>query len=208
MTNFQALRVTHQFTQTNLAPPQTVFPLLCPVREADWVPGWQYRLIYSESGVAEAGCVFITEENGRETTWIVTEYDSAAFRIAFVWVDPGMVTAQIRIQLEPAPAATSASHSLEGVLPSQKLAAERRQNKAHGVSRGYKAVNNEAPEGRKIGDATTAHIQYTYTALSPEGNREVERFTETWFRHKMQSWESAINHYLRTGKRIDAPTWE
>jgi len=24
----------------------------------------------------------------------------------------------------------------------------------------------------------------------------------------MQSWESAINHYLRTGKRIDAPTWE
>jgi hypothetical protein len=227
MTNFQAQRVTHQFTQTNLAPPETVFPLLCPVREADWVPGWQYRLIYSKSGFAELGCVFITEENHRETTWIVTEYDPAAFRIAFVWVDPGTMTAQIRIQLEPAPAATSASHSLEGVLPSQKLAAERRQtqklaaerrqNKAHGVSRGYKGANNEAPEGRKIGRAanppvppsqTTAHIQYTYTALSLEGNREVERFTETWFHHKMQSWESAINHYLRTGKRIDAPTWE
>jgi hypothetical protein len=160
MTNFQAQRVTHQFTQTNVAPPETVFPLLCPVREADWVPGWQYRLIYSQSGFAELGCVFITEENHRETTWIVTEYDPAAFRIAFVWVDPGMVTAQIRIRLEPS------------------------------------------------GHATTAHIQYTYTALSPEGNREVERFTEDWFRQKMQGWESAINHYLRTGKPIDAPTWE
>lgn len=160
MTNFQARRVTHEYTQTNCAPAETVFPLLCPVREADWVPGWQYRLIYSKSGVAEAGCVFITEENNRETTWIVTEYDPAAFRIAFVWLDPRMVTAQIRIRLEPS------------------------------------------------GDATSAHIQYTYTGLSPEGNREVERFDENWFRHKMQSWEAAINHYLRTGKRIDAPTWE
>ena len=160
MTDFQAKRVTHEYTQTNLAAPSKVFPLLCPVREADWVPGWQYRLIYSKSGVAEAGCVFTTEENARETTWIVTEYDPAAFRIAFVWVDPGMVATQLRIRLEP------------------------------------------------TGDATTARIQYTYTALSPEGNREVERFNENWFRHKMKSWEAAINHYLQTGKRIDAATWE
>ncbi len=160
MTNFQATRITHEYTQTNYAPPETVFPLLCPVREADWVPGWQYRLIYSTSGVAELGCVFITEENGRETTWVVTEYDAKSFRVAFVWVDPGMVTTQITIRLEPS------------------------------------------------GDATSAHIQYTYTALSSEGNREVERFDENWFRSKMQGWEAAINHYLRTGKRIDAPEWE
>ena len=203
MTNFQAKRVAHQFTQTNVATPARVFPLLCPVREAEWVPGWQYRLIYSKSGVAEAGCVFITEENNRQTTWIVTEYDPATFRIAFVWVDPGMVAAQIRIQLEPVPAPTYASHSRESALSSQKLAAERRQNKAHGVS-----VNNEAPERRKINQTTSAHIQYTYTGLSPDGNREVERFTEDWFRQKMQSWEAAINHYLRTGKRIDAASWE
>jgi hypothetical protein len=157
---FQAKRVAHEYTQTNFAPPQTVFPLLCPVREADWVPGWQYRLIYSTSGVAELDCVFITEENNREITWVVTEYDLAAFRIAFVWVDPGMVTAHISIRLEP--------------------------------SRGQ----------------TTAHIQYTYTGLSPEGNCEVERFTEDWFRQKMQSWEAAINHYLKTGKLIGATAWE
>lgn len=128
MTDFQATRVTHEYTQTNCAPPATVFPLLCPVREADWVPGWKYRLIYSQSGFAEAGCVFITEENNREATWIVTEYDPAAFRIVFVWVNPGMVATQIYISLEP-------------------------------------SAGN-----------TRAHVRYTYTGLSPEGNREVETF--------------------------------
>jgi len=161
MTEFRAKRSTHQYTQTNIAPPEKVFPLLCPVREADWVPGWQYRLIYSQSGVAEAGCVFITpNEDGTETTWVVTEYDPAAFRIAFAWMNPGLVTAQIRISLE------------------------------------------------RSAENTEADIQYTYTALSVAGNREGERYDKNWFRHKMQSWETAINHYLRTGTLIDAAAWE
>jgi hypothetical protein len=162
MTEFQAKRITYHYTQTNLASPERVFPLLCPVREADWVPGWQYRLIYSQSGVAEEGCIFATpNENGSETTWIVTEYDSAAFRIAFVWVNPGLAAAQIRIQLQP------------------------------------------SSEGR-----TTANIEYTYTGLSENGNREVQRYDGEWFRHKMQGWEMAVNHYLRTGTRIESDAWE
>jgi len=162
MTEFHGKRVTHEYTQTNMASPGQVFPLLCPVREADWVPGWEYRLIYSESGLAETGCVFVTPNpDGSETTWVVTEYDSATFRIGFAWVNPGLVAAQIRIWLE----ANSAGK-------------------------------------------TTAHVGYTYTGLSAEGNREVERYDEKWFQHKMQSWEAAINHYLRTGKRIDASAWE
>jgi hypothetical protein len=162
MTEFQARRITHKYTQTNVAPPEKVFPLLCPVREADWVPGWQYRLIYSKSGVAELGCVFITpNEDGSETTWIVTEYDPAAFLIAFFWVNPDVMAAQIRIRLE-----------------------------------------------RKAGGQTLGHIQYTYTGLSATGNREVDRYDEAWFRHKMQSWQAAINHYLRTGKCIEAGAWE
>lgn len=162
MAEFQAQRVSHEYVQTNVAPPEKVFPLLCPVREAEWVPGWQYRLIYSQSGVAEAGCVFATpNEDGSETTWIVTEYDPGAFRIGFVWISPGLVVAQIRIRLE-----------------------------------------------RNSGGNTTAHIWYTYTGLSAAGNREADRYDESWFRHKMQSWESAINHYLRTGKCIAAGAWE
>ena len=91
MSAFDAKRVSREYTQTNDAPPEKVFPLLCPVREADWVPGWQYRLIYSESGVAEDGCVFSTpNDSGTETVWMVTHYDPAAFTIAFAWVEPGI----------------------------------------------------------------------------------------------------------------------
>jgi hypothetical protein len=101
MSDFQARRIRHEYTQVNQARPERVFPLLCPVREADWVPEWQYRMIYSQSGVAEFGCVFATpNEGGSETLWLVSEYDDAAFRIAFVWVWPGMVACQIRIALE------------------------------------------------------------------------------------------------------------
>ena len=105
MTVFKSNRVAHEFTQTNPGSPERVFPLLCPVREADWIPGWQHRLIYSDSGIAELGCVFTTPNppaSGSavpETTWIVTEYDPAAFRIAFVWINPGMVITEIRIRL-------------------------------------------------------------------------------------------------------------
>jgi hypothetical protein len=86
MENFHALRVAHHFTQTNHAPLNEVFPLLCPVREAEWVPGWSYRLIFSNSCFAEEGCVFATpNDDGVETIWTITDYDARNFRIAFVW---------------------------------------------------------------------------------------------------------------------------
>src|SRR5512142_1939025 len=103
MAEFQAKRVTHRYTQTNDAVPERVFPLLCPVREAEWAPGWQYRMIYSESGVAELGCVFSTpNDGGSETVWVVTDYDPQACRIAFVWVRAQMVATRLTIQLRAA----------------------------------------------------------------------------------------------------------
>jgi hypothetical protein len=39
-----------------------LFPLLCPVREYEWIPDWRCRMIYSESGVAEKDAVFTTLE--------------------------------------------------------------------------------------------------------------------------------------------------
>ena len=162
MSTFAAKRVSHEYTQTNNAPPEKVFPLLCPVREADWVPGWQYRLIYSESGLAEDGCVFSTpNEADPETVWMVTHYDPTAFTIAFAWIEPGMIATQIRIALGPAP-----------------------------------------------GGKTRAHIRYLYTGLSPAGNAALERYTPEWFRSKMQSWETAINYFLRNGSLIQAGAWD
>lgn len=98
---FQGKRVVRESVQTNPAAPEKVFPLLCPVREAEWVPGWEYRLIYSISGVAELSCVFTTpNEDGSETTWTTIEYEPAR-RIGFLWVWPKMVTARLRFELEP-----------------------------------------------------------------------------------------------------------
>jgi hypothetical protein len=162
MSAFAAKRVSHEYTQTNDAPPEKMFPLLYPVREADWVPGWQYRLIYSESGVAEDGCVFSTPNDaGPETVWMVTYHDPANFTIAYAWTQPGMIATQLRIALSPAP-----------------------------------------------GGKTSARICYLYTGLSPAGNAELDRYTVEWFRSKMQSWETAINHFLRTGSMIPAASWE
>jgi len=158
MSAFASSRVSHEYTQTNDAAPDQVFPLLCPVREAGCVPGWQYSLIYSKSGVAEEGCVFTTpNEAGPETVWMVTHYDPAAFMIGFAWFEPNMIAAHIRIELAPA-----------------------------------------------TGGKTSAHIRYVYTGLSPAGNAVLERYTAEWFREKMQGWETAINHFLRTGSMIPA----
>jgi hypothetical protein len=100
MPEFRGHRVAHEYSQTNDAPTEKVFPLLCPVREAEWVPRWQYRLIYSQSGVAEEGCIFITpNDDGTDTTWAVTDYDPAKFHLAFSWVHPGVMIAQISIAL-------------------------------------------------------------------------------------------------------------
>ncbi len=113
MSTFKNCRITHEYTQTNNAAPEKVFPLLCPVREADWAPGWQYRLIYSDSGVAELGCVFTTPNPPGhafpDKTWIVTDYDPTAFRIGFVWINPGRVATEIRIQLTRKEASTLAN---------------------------------------------------------------------------------------------------
>lgn len=81
---FTARRVTRSYRQTINAAPEDVFPLLCPVREADWLDGWRYSLIYSASGLVEEGAVFSTPGEGEEdTVWIVTRHDPARRAVEF-----------------------------------------------------------------------------------------------------------------------------
>lgn len=74
------------------APPGEVFPLLCPVREYDWIPAWRCELLYTASGVAEEGCLFRTAapDGSGGMTWVVTRYEPPA-RIDFACVAPGLV---------------------------------------------------------------------------------------------------------------------
>lgn len=90
------------------APPEEVFPLLCPVREYEWIERWDCTVVYSESGVAEEGCIFETDFAGRET-WVVTRYEPPQ-RIEFcIFVEAGFVE-QLIITVRPEGASFSRVH--------------------------------------------------------------------------------------------------
>lgn len=65
--------------------PGKVFPLLCPVKEYDWIEHWECEMIYSDSGFAENNCIFTTEYNtdGDKDVWVVSKYNPP-FEIQFV----------------------------------------------------------------------------------------------------------------------------
>lgn len=95
------VRVSRSYLQTIQASPDEVFPLLCPVKEADWVTGWDPRIVYSNSGVAEAGCVFITPGEDEETIWLITKHDWERHIVEFVRMTPGLTVCEIAIHLSP-----------------------------------------------------------------------------------------------------------
>ena len=75
MNTFISKRHQVSSTQHIKASPEKVFPLLCPKKEYDWIPGWQCEIIYSKSGYAELDCIFTTNfpDNGKEV-WVVDQY--------------------------------------------------------------------------------------------------------------------------------------
>jgi len=113
MPPIHSARVVRRYTQSIAAPPERVFPLLCPVLECEWLDGWRdgLQMIHSDSGVAEDGCVFVTRGRDRpDTVWIVTRHDSAAHVVEFARVTSGLVATRLQIRVEAAPAGTSRVH--------------------------------------------------------------------------------------------------
>jgi len=97
-----ARRATKHYRQTIDAPPGTVFPLLCPAREVEWLDGWAYRMIFSASGLVEPGAVFTTSAPGEpDTTWIVSRHDPAEHVVEFCRVTPGSRTCLLKIIVSP-----------------------------------------------------------------------------------------------------------
>ncbi len=94
------LRVRREYTQQLVAPPQTVFPMLCPVREVEWVSDWDPYSVYSVTGVAEPDCVFITRKDGVESTWVITLHDSESHRVEMYKVTPGVTLTKLEFALE------------------------------------------------------------------------------------------------------------
>jgi hypothetical protein len=72
---FTPLRTIRTCTQHLVASPDRVFPLLCPQREYEWIEPWKCQIVYSDSGVAEQDCIFITDFPGEGAdVWAVSVY--------------------------------------------------------------------------------------------------------------------------------------
>lgn len=100
--SFTAPSITRTCRQTINAAPDAVFPLLCPVREAEWLDGWQYTMIHSRSGLVEEGAVFSTPGDGEaDTTWIVTRHDPAQRTVEFTRFTPESRLCVLRIRVTP-----------------------------------------------------------------------------------------------------------
>ena len=99
---FTAKRIIRNYCQTISAPPDVVFPLLCPVREAEWLDGWEYEMIHSESGLAEEGCVFSTPGDGEaDTTWVISRHDKEKQLVEFVRFTPNSRTCVLKVAVTP-----------------------------------------------------------------------------------------------------------
>lgn len=151
-------RVSRSFTQHLGATPATVFELVCPVREAEWVNDWRPKLVLSDSGHAEPGCIFITPGIPEDALWLMTEYDPDTFRLQIIKMIPGVVVGRISISLAAAG-----------------------------------------------DDGCTAEITYAYTSISDHGDRALEEFTDDHFKGFMEIWEKELNHYLKTGTKLEIP---
>ncbi len=83
------------------ATPEKVFPLLCPVREYDWLEYWECEVVWSDSGVAEDDCIFRTwyPGMGGKETWVVSRYDPEK-AVEFVRMNTSRVV-RYRITLHP-----------------------------------------------------------------------------------------------------------
>ncbi|HUJ45001.1 MAG TPA: SRPBCC family protein [Opitutaceae bacterium] len=93
----QTLTRVRHFTVS--APPAQVFPLLCPIREYQWIPGWRCELLHSVSGVAEEDCVFRTDfADPGPMVWVVSRYEPPA-RIEFTCFVTGALVQRLKIAL-------------------------------------------------------------------------------------------------------------
>ncbi len=94
-------RVTRTFTQQLVAAQSVVFPLLCPVREADWIDGWNPVSVLTRSGVAETDCVFVTAATPDNAIWYISRHEPDNGFVEMIKITPLVTACRLTIQLRP-----------------------------------------------------------------------------------------------------------
>lgn len=95
-------RATRTYKQRLHGSPDEVFPLLCPVREAEWIQGWDPILVVSESGVAELDCVFTTTAEPNDSIWYITRHEPSAGFVEMLKITPSVTACRLTIQVSRA----------------------------------------------------------------------------------------------------------
>lgn len=148
-------RITHTYEQTINGSFKDIMPLYCPVRELDWCENWSPRVVYSQSGLIEKDCIFITPYADEDVVWIVSDYDPESGHVKMFYHVPGVLVTKLEIQLT--------------VITDCK---------------------------------SKAIIQYCKTSISEAGDKALEDFSKESYDTMMDSWEKAMNHYLKTGEML------
>ena len=93
-------RRKHSCVQTWKGTRNEIFPLLCPVRERDWTPGWNPELVVSSSGVMEQECLFVETDTHNDAIWVVTKYEPVNFEVAMYRIVPEVIVGKFSISLD------------------------------------------------------------------------------------------------------------
>ncbi len=101
-------RVSRTYTQHLEGSPEAVFPLLCPVRETEWIHGWDPPLVVTASGVAEPDCVFTTPADPVDAVWYITRQEPADGFIEMIKITPGVTACRMTIRLREMPVGSEA----------------------------------------------------------------------------------------------------
>lgn len=90
------------------APLERAFPLFTPLGERRWAPGWEPRFQYPADGEPNVGATFTTRgEDGRETIWMILDWDPAEHRVRYARVTPGLKTGTVEVTCAPGARATT-----------------------------------------------------------------------------------------------------
>lgn len=77
-----------------------IFPLLCPKKEEEWIPGWECEVISSKSGCNEENAIFRTRKPyGTGLIWHTLAYDLEARRVDFFITASHLYNFRFKIRL-------------------------------------------------------------------------------------------------------------
>ena len=149
------VRVSHTYRQTLAASPERVFPLLCPVREAEWAAGWAPLAVVSTSGVAEPDCVFVTPAEPDDAIWYITRHEPDDLLVEFLKITPGVTACRIVIKLSgnerECAADVTYTHTSLGPRGDEFVAGFTAEHYRHFMQDWERELNHYLATGRKLG---------------------------------------------------------